>query len=75
METIEKLEKLLSQKMEKSCKIEGNTTFEELGLDSFDIVDFALILENQFNITFFDEELHDLKTIEELVNCIDRHTN
>lgn len=75
MEYIEILEMLLSQKMGKSCEINQTTTFEELGLDSFEVVDFALILENHFGITFFDEELHDLKSIQELIESIKSHTN
>ncbi|MFV0550634.1 MAG: acyl carrier protein [Anaerorhabdus sp.] len=74
METFDKLKTLLSQTMSITGEIHQDTTFENLGLDSFEIVDFALTLEEYFGITFFDEELHDLNTVEELVRCIDHHT-
>lgn len=75
MELIEKLEELLNQKMGKICKLDKSTTFEELGLDSYEVVDFALILEDYFDITFFDDEIHELHTVEELIKCIESHTN
>ncbi|MEG0177442.1 acyl carrier protein [Anaerorhabdus sp.] len=73
MESFETIKSYLLKTIEKKCEINEETTFEELGLDSFGVVDFALNLEENLGITFFDEELHDLNTIKDMVDILNRH--
>ncbi|SJZ83996.1 acyl carrier protein [Anaerorhabdus furcosa] len=73
METFNTIKGYLEQSINKKCEVMEETTFEELGLDSFGVVDFALGLEEKFGITFFDEELHDINTIKDMVDVLNRH--
>lgn len=73
MEIFNTIKSYLEKSIDKRCEIKEETTFEELGLDSFGVVDFALGLEEALGITFFDEELHDINTIKDMADIVDRH--
>lgn len=45
--------------------------FEELGLDSLDIMDLFSELETKFNINVDDSELSDIKSVKSLIDFLD----
>ncbi len=45
-------------------------TFNEMELDSIDVVDCIMCIEDAFEITIEDEELHTIKTLGELVEIV-----
>lgn len=47
--------------------IDYNATLETYGLDSLEVVEFALDLEDTYHITFETEETKDLKTLGNLI--------
>ncbi len=45
-------------------------TFGEMELDSLDVVDCIMSIEEEFDITIEDEELHTVSTLGELVEIV-----
>ncbi len=51
--------------------IDNDATLDTYGLDSLDVMEFLLDLEDRLNIKFENEEFKDLKTVGELIKLID----
>ena len=45
---------------------------EDLDIDSLSAVELALELENTFDIQIEDEELAQLKTVQDIIDCIEK---
>lgn len=58
------------EKIEKSADV-----MEDLGADSLDIVEILMIVEEQFGITVPEEELANLRTVEDLCGYIEANAN
>ena len=61
-------EKFIAMLLEK---VSGKTVTEDsnlkdLGIDSFDLVEIVLAAEEEFGITFADEELNNFKTVKDV---------
>ena len=70
MTTLEKLEKIIGEyKDVEPGSLTPETTFEELELDSLDLVDMAMACEDTFGTTV--EVSEDLKTIGDLMAIVD----
>jgi acyl carrier protein len=57
---------------------EGEITVEtslqgDLELDSLDIMDLLLVLEEEFDLQIPDEELSKIQTVNDIVNYIEKH--
>ncbi|MBN2623167.1 MAG: acyl carrier protein [Acidimicrobiales bacterium] len=52
-------------------EIAPEATFEALGLDSLDVVDLTLAVEERVGIKLEDEELEDVRTVGDAVNAAD----
>ena len=50
------------------------TPLSTLGLDSLDLVEITLEIEDVFHISFTSGEIADLKTINDVINLIKRKT-
>ena len=48
-----------------------DVTFESLGLDSLDLVELTLVIEEETGIKIEDEELEDVRTIGDAADAID----
>jgi len=46
------------------------TTFEDLGADSLDVMDLIMELEQEFDIEIPDEDAENIRTIEDTINYI-----
>ncbi|MGI6449875.1 MAG: acyl carrier protein [Desulfitobacteriia bacterium] len=46
------------------------TSFQALNADSLDIVELVMALEEEFNLDIADEEVENIKTIEDVVRYI-----
>lgn len=62
-------EKLIKDKLKVST-LERKATLETYGLDSLDVMEFLLDLEDRLGITFETEEIKDLRTVGELLDLI-----
>jgi acyl carrier protein len=51
--------------------IRPDATFEELDLDSLDLVEFALAAEEELGVRISDEEAEDLETLEDAVKLLE----
>ena len=72
MDTFEKVSDIIGKRFELSeTKITMDTTWEEIGADSIDLVDLISELEDEFDISIPDDSIEDLKTIGDVVNLID----
>ena len=66
MATIDTIKAILQDKLDiDPSKVDGNSTFESLNVDSLDMVELICELEDQLNIDFGEPE--GLNTIDELV--------
>ncbi len=46
---------------------------KDLGISSLEFVELIVTVENTFHIEINDKELEHIKTVGELINCIDRN--
>jgi len=68
--TLERVIKILTDYKDGEIgEVELSTTFEELELDSLDVVDLVMNLEEEFNVEL--EMSEDIKTVGDLVKIID----
>jgi acyl carrier protein len=68
--TFEKVAKILAEHRDIDVnEITMETSFESLGLDSLDMVDLVMVLEEEFDLKIEIEQ--GLKTVADVVNLID----
>ena len=68
MDTFGMLKELLSKKTNET--IEASATMEDLRIDSLDLVEVLLTVEEQLSIVFEDDELLQLKTVQNVVDLV-----
>lgn len=72
MDTLEKVCNLISSRFEISeMKLSEETSLEEIGADSIDLVDLVSELEEEFGVSVPDEEFENIKTIGDIVSLIE----
>ncbi len=54
--------------------ISAESTFEDLGADSLDVVDVIMTLEDEFDMEIPDEAIEGMKTVGELVKYVEDNT-
>ncbi len=60
----------------KSIKVEGSSQLrEELGLDSMDTIELVFQLEENFNIQISDDDIMGLKTLDDVVQYIEKRVS
>ncbi len=67
----ERLAKLFS-KVSKRTDIKKEDLLKELGLDSLDLVELLMSIEEEFNIQFEEEEMLTFKTVQDVYDAIER---
>ena len=55
--------------------IDENSRLQDLGIDSLDVVEYLLEIEERYGVEFPSEEMADLKTINDLVLLIEKKRN
>ncbi len=70
----EKLRKILAEQLDiEESEIEMNSrVVDDLGADSLDIVDLVMSVEEEFDISFEDEQIEKFETMADIVNCIEQ---
>lgn len=71
MSRINEVEQLIKEKLNVE-EIDKSSTLATYGLDSLDVVEFILELEEKFSISFEAEDTKDIKTIGDLLNLVDK---
>lgn len=72
MDTLEKVCSIVSERFELSdLELSGDTTWEEIGADSIDLVDLISAVEDAFGISIPDEAIENLRSIGDVASYID----
>ena len=67
----EKIAELIAEKLDCDVsEIKPDTKFEDLGIDSLDITELAMSIEDEFGIEF--EGLSDIPTVDSLVKEVEK---
>ena len=73
MTTFEKLCRILSLEFElNSDSLTPETTFSELGLDSLQVVDAIMRIEETFSVEISDEEMEKLHSLSDVCEFLER---
>ncbi len=74
MSSFEQIREIISQQLEvDEVMIHLETTMDELGADSVDMVDLAMTIEDEFQIEVPEEDLEGMKTVGDVVSFVDSH--
>ena len=72
MDTLNMLRKAIKKELGRDLgDISLTTTFEDMALDSLDVVQMIMAIEEAFDIEIDDDDVDGLKTIGELVEYIE----
>lgn len=72
----DKIREIISDKLGVDIEdISMNTSFEDLGADSLDIVELIMAIEEEYDIQVSDEEAEKAKTVGDVVNYINTLVN
>ena len=72
MDTLEKVCSIVNERFELSdLNLTEDTTWDEIGADSIDLVDLISAVEDNFGISIPDEAIENLKTIGDVAAYID----
>lgn len=67
-----KIKHIISENLNVAVSdINANSTFQSLSADSLDKVELILEFENEFNISFADEETENIATVQNVINLIE----
>ena len=75
METFELLRSLLAEKVKDNAEITPRTNLRELGIDSVDLVGILLNFEEKMNLTFEDEAMLKLSTVQDVLDLSQEISN
>ena len=72
----EKTRALIAQKLnlDESEITPEKSLNNDLGADSLDIVEVAMMLEREFNVKFDESETEKIQTVNDLFQLIEKHT-
>ena len=75
METFELLRSLLAEKVKDNAEITPRTNLRELGIDSVDLVEILLNFEEKMNLTFEEEAMLKLSTVQDVLDLSQEISN
>ena len=72
MDTLEKVCSIVNERFELSdLDLSEDTTWEEIGADSIDLVDLIAAVEDAFGISIPDEAIENLKSLGDVASYVD----
>lgn len=72
MDTLEKVCSIVNERFELSdLVLSEDTTWEEIGADSIDLVDLIAAVEDAFGISIPDEAIENLKSLGDVASYVD----
>jgi acyl carrier protein len=73
MSTLETIQRMIVEQFElKQEDLLPGATLESLGLDSLSVIEFMFNIEDKFNIKLSNELLENIKTLQDVVDIIDK---
>ena len=73
MDAIETVKSILSEKIDVA-NLKEEDSLQSLGLDSLDLVEVMLAIEDKLSIEFTSDEIAQLSTLKDVVKLIERKT-
>lgn len=73
MDQLASLSTILSEMRGVNAELKADTSFDELNMDEYDIVDFLMNVEEKIGISFDNAELLEVKTISDVMDMIDKN--
>lgn len=73
MSTLETVKNILAEKIDVSS-LNENDSLTSLGLDSLDLAEVMISIEDQLGIEFTSGEILELKTLKDVLNLIESKT-
>lgn len=74
MDTFEKICKIVADNTDISSEsVSPETTLYELGLDSIDLVDLVMEIEEAFSVSIPDEEFENIKVVSDIIALIENN--
>ena len=71
MEVFDKVKSIIVDQLgRKPGDVTMNTTFEDMDVDSLDVVELIMAIEDEFDITIDDEDANRFQTMNDLVEYI-----
>lgn len=71
MATMDEIKEKFKEKLHLET-LDTSASLKELGLDSLDIVELLLELEDEYSIHFNDTDMVEFKTIQDLLDAIEK---
>lgn len=70
MTTYDIVKKMFQEKFGTKVEPKPSDNLLEIGIDSLDLVEFMLLLEEEFKVEFSTEEIADLKFVNDVIELI-----
>lgn len=68
----EQLLKLAEENLDvDTSNLDFESKISDMDIDSIDLVDFIMVIEEEFEIEFTDEELDEIETLSDIVSLIE----
>ncbi|MBP2015876.1 acyl carrier protein [Anaerococcus degeneri] len=68
----EQLVKLAEENLDiDTSNLDFESKISDMDIDSIDLVDFIMVIEEEFDIEFTDEELDEIETLSDIVSLIE----
>ncbi|MEQ0488429.1 phosphopantetheine-binding protein [Anaerococcus murdochii] len=68
----EQLVKLAEENLDiDTSDLDFESKISDMDIDSIDLVDFIMVIEEEFDIEFTDEELDEIETLSDIVSLIE----
>jgi len=67
---MKKVEKLIAEHFGLGKIHESDLLQEDLGGDALDVIELIMTLEEEFNIEISDEEAEDMRTVQDVYDCV-----
>ncbi len=61
---------IVEEKLQNKLNVNEENNFIDLGLDSMDVVDIVVKVEQQLNVTFDDEQIAQFSCVNDIVEAI-----
>ncbi|WP_105300283.1 acyl carrier protein [Anaerococcus marasmi] len=68
----ERLKELAVENLDLNpSEIDFDSKISDLDIDSIDLVDFIMLIEDEYSVEFSDEELDEIETLADIVSVIE----
>lgn len=68
----ERLKELAVENLDLNpSEIDFDSKISDLDIDSIDLVDFIMVIEDEYSVEFSDEELDEIETLADIVSVIE----